>query len=159
MSEYVVPDAESQRAEATLRPGIGDRVPEEAFPSLGGGTLSLPQLRGKRVMVIFWNSACTYCAAIVHRLAAWEDTAVNADFRLILISASLPEHDKDLTLRSPVLQDPERRLFRALGAQGTPSALLVDEEGQIASVTIAGAEPVLALLNAASGVPTLNGVR
>jgi hypothetical protein len=48
-------------------------------------------------------------------------------------------------LRSPVLLDPDFKVAWTFGANGTPMAVLVDEEGQIASEVAAGAEAVLAL--------------
>ena len=48
-------------------------------------------------------------------------------------------------LRSRVALDADFSVGRAFGAGGTPSAVLVDAEGGLASQVAVGAQPVLAL--------------
>ena len=48
-------------------------------------------------------------------------------------------------LRSPIVVDPSFSKTSAFGANGTPMAVLVDEEGRIASEVAAGAPAVMAL--------------
>lgn len=36
--------------------GVGDHVPEVAFPRLDGGEVSLAALRGKKTLLFFWGS-------------------------------------------------------------------------------------------------------
>ena len=45
--------------------------------------------------------------------------------------------------RSPVLLDPEFSVGEAFGAAGTPSAVLIDIEGRVASEVMVGAEAIL----------------
>jgi hypothetical protein len=49
-------------------------------------------------------------------------------------------------LVSPVLLDADEEVFKAFGATGTPSAVLVSERGRVASFLAAGAPDVLALV-------------
>ena len=51
-------------------------------------------------------------------------------------------------LRSPVVLDEGFTVGEAFGANGTPSAVLVDEQGRIASSLVEGASAVLALARA-----------
>jgi hypothetical protein len=48
-------------------------------------------------------------------------------------------------LRSPVVLDQQFATMHAFGASGTPSGVLVDEEGKIASELAVGAPAVLEL--------------
>jgi hypothetical protein len=50
-----------------------------------------------------------------------------------------------MDLRSPVVLDQEFAVGFAFGASGTPSAVLVDEGGKVASEVAVGAEAVLEL--------------
>jgi hypothetical protein len=49
---------------------------------------------------------------------------------------------------SPVVLDQHFAVGRAFGANGTPSAVLVDEEGKVASEVAVGAQAVLELAGA-----------
>jgi len=51
-------------------------------------------------------------------------------------------------LTSPVLLDPQFAVGRAFGASGTPSAVLVDAEGKVASEVAVGAPAVMELAGA-----------
>ena len=51
-------------------------------------------------------------------------------------------------LNAPILLDDSFAAGNAFGAEGTPSAVLIDEDGQIASAVAVGADAVLALLGA-----------
>jgi hypothetical protein len=53
-----------------------------------------------------------------------------------------------MKLSSPVLLDQNFATGRAFGASGTPSAVLVDAEGRIASEVAVGAPAVLGLAGA-----------
>jgi hypothetical protein len=65
---------------------------------------------------------------------------------LLVVSTGTVEANKEMGLRSPVLLDQEgMTIGRTFGATGTPMAVLVDEEGKIASQVAAGAPAVLAL--------------
>jgi hypothetical protein len=55
------------------------------------------------------------------------------------------EENKAMGLRSPVLLDQGFSVGNMFGANGTPMAVLVDTEGNIASDVAAGAPDVLAL--------------
>ncbi len=51
-------------------------------------------------------------------------------------------------LRSPVVLDDEFLVGWAFGASGTPSAVLIDAEGNVASKVVAGASEVFKLAGA-----------
>jgi hypothetical protein len=68
--------------------------------------------------------------------------------RILVVSAGTVEANKAMGLRSTVVLDKNFRVGSAFGANGTPMAVLVDEEGKIASELAAGAPAVLALAGA-----------
>ena len=65
-----------------------------------------------------------------------------------MVSASTEEANKEMGLASPVLLDQNFAVGRAFGASGTPSAVLVDAEGKVASDIAVGAPAVLDLAGA-----------
>ena len=64
---------------------------------------------------------------------------------MLVISAGSREANEAMGLRSPVALDQEFRAARSFGVGGTPSAVLVDAEGKVASEAAVGAPAVLAL--------------
>jgi hypothetical protein len=105
---------------------IGDPAPDVRLPNIPGETVNLADFRGRQTLVLFWR--------------AWDANPPEGTPQLVVISTAPVEG-----LRSPVLLDPDFKVAWTFGANGTPMAVLVDEEGQIASEVAAGAEAVLAL--------------
>jgi hypothetical protein len=66
----------------------------------------------------------------------------------LFVSAGTEETNRDMKLSSKVVLDQHFAAGRAFGASGTPSAVLVDAEGRIASEVAVGAPAVLGLAGA-----------
>ena len=71
---------------------------------------------------------------------------------IFVVSAGTVEDNKAMGLRSTVVLDKGFNTGLAFGASGTPSAVLVDEEGKVASEVAVGAPAVLALAGASQSV-------
>ena len=81
-------------------------------------------------------------------LKEWESEAPKDAPRLVAVSAGSEEANREMGLASPALLDRNFAVGRAFGASGTPSAVLVDEEGKVASDIAIGAPAVLELAGA-----------
>jgi hypothetical protein len=81
-------------------------------------------------------------------LKEWEAEAPKGAPRLVVVSAGSEEANREMGLVSPVLLDQQFATGRAFGASGTPSAVLVDSEGKVASEVAVGAPAVLELAGA-----------
>jgi hypothetical protein len=68
--------------------------------------------------------------------------------KILVVSAGTVEANKAMGLRSTVVLDQEFATGRAYGTNGTPTAVLIDEQGKVASEVAAGAPAVLALVRA-----------
>jgi hypothetical protein len=68
---------------------------------------------------------------------------------LLVISSGSIEANRALGFRSSVVLDTDLTISKAFGSRGTPSAVLVDAEGRIASTVGLGARNVLALAGVA----------
>lgn len=121
---------------------IGAQAPAVVGRSLDGVQVTLV---GQLTLVLFWNPNCGFCRRMLNDLKAWEDEADPRDPRLVLISTGTPEANRALGLRSPIVLDEGFKLGNAYGATGTPSAVLVDAGGRIASAVIVGGPDVLSL--------------
>ncbi len=81
-------------------------------------------------------------------LKEWEESPSEGAPKLLVVSAGAVEANKEMGLHCPVLLDQQFATGRAFGASGTPSAVLVDEAGKIASEVAVGASAVLKLAGA-----------
>ena len=118
------------------------------LPDLEGNTGQLADFRGEQTLVLFWNPGCGFCQQMLPDLKEWEAQAPEGTPRLLLISAGSEEANREMGLASPVLLDQNFATGRAFGASGTPSGVLVDAEGKVASEVAVGAPAVMELAGA-----------
>ena len=78
-------------------------------------------------------------------LQRWEAGRTQEAPQLLVVSTGTPEANQALGLASSVLLDTGFNTGTAFGASGTPSAVLIDKDGRIASELAVGAPGVLAL--------------
>jgi peroxiredoxin/uncharacterized membrane protein YphA (DoxX/SURF4 family) len=135
---------------ATLPPPLkkGDRVPSLKLRDLNGGAMDFAMLRGRRTLLLFWNPSCGFCHAMLGDVKEWERNRPNDAPELLVISTGSPAANRAQGFRSRVLLDPKSGANQIFGAWGTPSALIVDEDGRVASEVGAGASAVFALAGA-----------
>jgi peroxiredoxin/uncharacterized membrane protein YphA (DoxX/SURF4 family) len=124
---------------------IGERAPQFTLPDLSGKQVSLADFRGDPTLVLFWNPGCGFCQRMLDDLKAWEEKPPGGAPRPLIVSTGSVEENEAMGLRSPVLLDQGFSVGTMFGANGTPMAVLVDDEGHIASEVAAGAPDVLAL--------------
>jgi peroxiredoxin len=123
----------------------GDLAPEVSLPDVDGKTVRLADFHGHETLVLFWNPGCGFCQRMLEDLKAWETNPPNDAPKLVVVSSGAADATRAQGLRSPVLLEPAFATARAFGASGTPSAVLVDANGRIASEVAVGAQAVLAL--------------
>jgi peroxiredoxin/uncharacterized membrane protein YphA (DoxX/SURF4 family) len=139
--------AAAQPAERT-GPKVGEPAPEVRLPDLKGNEVALADFRGKETLVLFWNPGCGFCQQMLPDLREWEATPPEDAPKLLVVSAGSEEANREMGLTSPVLLDQQFAAGRAFGASGTPSAVLVDAEGKVASEVAVGAPAVMELAGA-----------
>jgi peroxiredoxin len=127
---------------------VGEEAPEVKLPDLEGYTVELADFRGEETLVLFWNTGCGFCQQMLPDLKEWESQAPEGAPRLVVVSAGTEEANREMGLASPVLLDQQFAVGRAFGASGTPSAVLVDAEGKVASEVAVGAPSVMKLAGA-----------
>jgi thiol-disulfide isomerase/thioredoxin len=129
-------------------PSVGDSAPAVRLPDLSGQDVDLEEFRGANTLLLFWNPGCGFCARMLDDLRAWEANPPDGAPKLLIVSQGDAEANRAMGLRSPVVLDQAFTTGRAFGVRGTPSAVLVDAEGAIASGIATGARAVLALAGA-----------
>ena len=144
MAALTADEQDEQQAEVE-HTRVGQPAPEVRLTDLEGGRVSLAALRGHPVLVLFWNPGCGFCQRMLDDLTSWEASRSPAEPRLVVISAGSAEASRAMRLPGTVALDPGFGTGRAFGASGTPSAVLIDSDGRIASGLAVGARAVLAL--------------
>jgi len=135
------PSQSGQAAIARAR----SRAPDFSLPDLSGRTLSLANFWGSKTLLLFWNPGCGFCQRMLEDLKAWEANPPTGAPKLLVVSTGSAEENRALGLRSPVLLDQGMSVGNKFGANGTPMAVLVDAQGNVASEVAAGGAAVLAL--------------
>lgn len=134
---------------------LGANLPEFSLPDVSGKNISADDLRGKKTLVAFWSLTCSFCDKMLDDLRDWDKAKGLDEPNLLVVSEGEAEKHQNLDLRSPVVLDAERRISKQLGMIGTPSAVLINENGKIVSETAAGAEQIWTLIGRKK--PTENG--
>lgn len=123
----------------------GSLAPALSLPNLDGASVDIASPDGVNTLVIFWNPACGFCARMLNDLKSWEAAPQGGAPRLIVVSTGSVDANTALRLKSTVVLDQHFVAGRAFGASGTPSAVLIDGQGRIASGVVTGASAVLDL--------------
>ncbi|HLZ57726.1 MAG TPA: TlpA family protein disulfide reductase [Ktedonosporobacter sp.] len=125
---------------------IGEMAPLFSLPDLTGQLVHLSDFRGSPTLLLFWRPSCGFCQRMLAALHAWEAQREEGAPRLLVVSTEGVQENQAMGLRSPIVLDQAAiRVGSLFGITGTPMALVINAEGQIASELAAGAPAVLAL--------------
>lgn len=119
------------QAEGTGLP-IGSRAPDIE----GGGDVDR--------ILLFWRASCPHCAGISADVRQWGAASTRRpSTELVVVNWSGEPAGIDGV---PVVSDRSGLVSQSFGVAGTPSALLIDAGGRVASAVAVGGPDVLALL-------------
>src|SRR5215204_913629 len=127
---------------------VGEEAPEVKLPDLEAKTVELADFRGEETLVLFWNPGCGFCQQMLSDLREWEQNPPEEAPKLLVVSAGTQEANREQGLNSTVVLDQNFAVGRAFGASGTPSAVLVDAQGKVASDIAVGSPAVLQMAGA-----------
>jgi len=131
-------------------PGVGERAPSFSLLGLDGSVVRNEELLGHDTLLLFWNPSCPFCREMADDIARWEANPPRRAPRLVFVSSGSAEAVRAESIRftSRFLHDPELSVGALFGTGATPSAVLVDADGMIASAVESGRVNVLALAGA-----------
>lgn len=125
---------------------LNNPAPAVSIPDASGKTISLADFKGKYVLLDFWASWCKPCRALTPALAASYEKYKNKGFTIL--SVSLDENkakwlqaiaeDKMVWPQGCDLKAAASPVAVAYGVQAIPASMLVDPNGKIIIVGIAG---------------------
>jgi methylamine dehydrogenase accessory protein MauD len=127
---------------------IGQPAPALTLPDLEGSTVALADLAGTSTVLLFWNPTCGFCRQMLPDLKKWERERPAGAPELLFVASGTAEANRAMRLASRIVLDADGSAFRAFGARGTPTAVLLGGDGRIASSLVVGAQAVMALARA-----------
>lgn len=128
---------------------IGTEAPDLEWRDLDGGLVSLRQLRGRPVTMIFWDPQCGFCRRLAPELRAWRRS--HEDRQMIVISNGTDEENRELALDCTVLTETGFQTGALFGVGGTPSGIALDSEGKVAAPAAVGGVALMDLLDSRVG--------
>jgi peroxiredoxin/uncharacterized membrane protein YphA (DoxX/SURF4 family) len=127
---------------------IGDPAPRFSLQDMSGNTVNAEDLLGSPTLLLFWHPLCEFCKAMSADIRRWENNRTESSPKLVFIaSGDAPEiraANKDF--KSLTLLDPAFEFGPLFGTKFTPSAILIDGNGRIASSLAMGDPNVRALI-------------
>ena len=141
---------------------VGTPAPSFALPTLTGEMMTLQALRrlGKPVMLIFSDPGCGPCMALLPEIGRWQREHA-AKVVVVLLSQGTAEANRSKVTEygmTHVLLQKDREVAQAYQASGTPSAVLVRQDGTIGSPLAQGADAIRALIASALNPPVLHAL-
>ncbi len=142
----------------------GAVAPEFTLPRIDGGELSLTDLRGQPVLLVFSDPNCGPCDELAPRLQALH--LQRPDLQVLVISRRDAEATRakaeSLGLTYPIVMQKQWEISLTYGMFATPIGYLIDEQGTVLKDVAVGVDPILALADeprADAAELSLNGRR
>jgi cytochrome c biogenesis protein CcmG, thiol:disulfide interchange protein DsbE len=118
----------------------GKPAPEFALKTLDGArTVTLSELRGKKVLINFWASWCPPCVEETPALIEAYKTLNDPNVAFVAIgmqdeTANLQKFAIDNGIPYIVVEDPEGKVGDAYGVRGLPTTLFIDSNGIVRGI-------------------------
>lgn len=125
---------------------IGQEIPTFELNDVSGKSLTPADLQGKQTLIAYWSQGCGFCTRMLDDLRDWDKTKEQGAPNLLVVSSGEIEAHAEMDLNSPIILDNERKLAQELGMNGTPSAVLINENGKIISEVAVGADRIWTLV-------------
>jgi peroxiredoxin len=137
LDEHLLPAPAPRGRPLRLAVSPGDRAPDVSFHD-GDHPAALHRLRGRPVLLNFWQSWSAPCLEELRRLQRVHALGADAPFVVAFHGAQddrgLGAIRRSLGLGFPVVQDREQRIARRYGVRCWPTTIRIDAEGRVAGV-------------------------
>ncbi len=133
LDQHVVPTAPPRFVPYRQRVAAGDRAPDVEFKDDRGEQGALHRLRGRSVLMTFWQSSSTPSLRELRRLQALLNAPQEAPFIVAFHGGAEPKDfytiRQESGLTFPIVQDREQRVARAYGVRCWPTTIAIDPGG------------------------------
>ncbi|MBN8193217.1 TlpA family protein disulfide reductase [Bacillus sp. NTK074B] len=126
--------AETTPLENYPGPNVGDKAVDFKLDTLNGGSKTLSELKGKKVIINFWATWCPPCKEEMPVLQEFyrkhgknvEILAINIDPQY-----NVKEYQKAMGLTFPILMDTDDKINTAYEILTVPTTFIINEKGII----------------------------
>lgn len=141
---------------------VGAPAPDFALPDLNGKTVEFEHLLAQRKPILFFfvSPTCSPCSALLPEIEAWQ-SELKEKLNFVFVSSGKARENADKfggTSFKQILLQKERETSELFGAQWTPTAVLVNTDGVIASALAAGDAAIRALVEKIKAATEINFV-
>ncbi len=130
---------------------IDSVAPDFELPAYDGGTKSLAQLleRRKPLLLLFTSPHCGPCIVIFKEIKEWQEAHRDQLTIAVITRGTVKDNFVNVARNSlgEVLLQKEREVGEKYGGLATPTGVVVNPDGRIASRVAAGADAIRDLLN------------
>ncbi len=144
LDEFTYFTAAADHRHAALR--IGESVPEISVTDIHDNVFDSSYFKGKETLVAFWSPACKFCRAMMDDIKDWDKTRNGTEPNLVIFAEGEKEEHLKHGLKAPMIVDEGGAIGDQFGRFGTPSAILIDENGKFISETAVGAPDIWSLI-------------
>lgn len=117
----------------------GNIAPDFELQQLGGGTVKLSDLRGKKVILNLWATWCPPCRAEMPDMQRFHEE--NKEKGIVILGVNLTDTEtspeavdafvKSYGITFPILLDPEREVANVYKAISIPTSYIIDSNGVV----------------------------
>jgi peroxiredoxin len=115
---------------------VAVEAPDFTLKELGGGKISLKELRGKIILLNFFSTLCPNCRRESPSFVKLHEEYKNTDLVFLKVVAKEKEKDifkykKEFNISSPILIDDNASITNAYGISSSPQTFFINREGKI----------------------------
>ena len=140
-----LPPAAANAAEQIATPREGFAAPDFTLDLLGGGDITLSELRGKPVMINLWASWCPPCRAEMPAIQKVYQDYQELGLVVLGVNTTNQDNEADATafvreygLTFPIPLDRDGSVSARYELRGLPTTFFIDRKGIIRSVVVGG---------------------
>jgi thiol-disulfide isomerase/thioredoxin len=125
---------------------LGESLPTVEASDADGNRFSTEDVKGRETLLTFWSSTCQHCVAMMEQIKEWDASKNGTGPEMVIFAHRKEGETLELDLKSRVIPVEDMHIGGDLGQHGTPSAILIDENGRYISETAIGAEDIWTLV-------------
>lgn len=144
--DHTAPNFHLENRRKITRMKLGQTVPDFSLSDLEGNMIGREFFSDRPSIAFFVTTTCSFCAEVIDHLRIWEASAEKNGYNAIVFSDGDPDLHRSYGLKTPIVLDKDYKVSANIGMFGAPCALLIDEEGRVASETATGSPMIWSLV-------------